>query len=319
MPGLSYCTSCHNQTSKPQTKGSGWIEFILWICYIIPGVIYSIWRRSGASTCPFCKNNTLIPSPPVKDTGHSTRECPHCLEEVKAKATLCKHCKSTLEPVEEDDDEGAMEAQVTAKKPADRKSYKILLLGSFIVLIVFVLSNGTSTSKNSTTHKITSPSTACSLLSRHGLDSKKGYAVVYDNEYGCSSRYKEFGNALPNQLRNNIAYYVSGKSGKVESIKLVVNINNKTDATKAHTELAHYASLLEKEAFNRNIGPQRLKAISNGANKHWDLNGVGFDIKRVNWTTGKGYEVRYIITVLAGSNNSQRGQSALYKLSKLSD
>ena len=295
MSDLSYCASCHYRTSKPLTKGSGWIELILWLCCIIPGVIYSIWRRSGPSNCPICKNNTLVPNPPTKDAS-TTRECPHCLEEVKIKATLCKHCKSTLEPLEDDEEyEGAVTVQHVIKKPSAQKTNKMILIFASFLLVLFFLSNETPITSKSNTHKITSPSTACSLLSRHGLDSKKSYSVVFDDEYGCSSRYKEFGNALPRQLRNNIAYYVSGESRKVEKIKLVVNINNKADATKAHTELAHYASLLEKEAFHRSLGPQRLEAITSGTNKHWNIKGVGFETRKVSWSTGKGYSIQYIL------------------------
>lgn len=43
--------------------GSGWIELILWFCYLIPGVIYSLWRRSGANqhVCPVCRTPNMIP------------------------------------------------------------------------------------------------------------------------------------------------------------------------------------------------------------------------------------------------------------------
>lgn len=44
-------------------KGNGLIEVILWLTFIIPGIIYTIWRRnSWQKTCPSCGQNNLIPT-----------------------------------------------------------------------------------------------------------------------------------------------------------------------------------------------------------------------------------------------------------------
>jgi len=60
---ISICAHCGFQ-GKPvsQTKGSIWIEIILWLFFILPGVIYSIWRLSTrAKVCPKCKQPNMIP------------------------------------------------------------------------------------------------------------------------------------------------------------------------------------------------------------------------------------------------------------------
>ncbi len=101
--GAFYCTSCSNTTRNPKMKGRGWIEVILWLCYLIPGLIYSIWRRSGTpSVCPSCEKETLIPAALAKSEGAASQtqrpeareevECPWCAERTLAKAKLCKHC-----------------------------------------------------------------------------------------------------------------------------------------------------------------------------------------------------------------------------------
>ena len=55
-----YCTSCNSYSAYAKTKGSGWIELILYLCYLIPGIIYSIWRRGGNSKlCSICNHATL--------------------------------------------------------------------------------------------------------------------------------------------------------------------------------------------------------------------------------------------------------------------
>ncbi len=97
-----YCTSCNNKTTDPKMRGRGWIELILWICYIVPGLIYSIWRRSGdPSICPTCDKETLIPASQAPAQSAATIpqaqardevECPWCAERILAKAKVCKHC-----------------------------------------------------------------------------------------------------------------------------------------------------------------------------------------------------------------------------------
>lgn len=60
----SVCTAC-GFVGKPKkiTKGNVLVELILWLFFIIPGLIYSIWRLSSRYTaCPNCKNQaTMIP------------------------------------------------------------------------------------------------------------------------------------------------------------------------------------------------------------------------------------------------------------------
>jgi len=42
------CANCgHLGDEKQVTKGSFGIEVILWLCFLIPGLIYSLWRLSS--------------------------------------------------------------------------------------------------------------------------------------------------------------------------------------------------------------------------------------------------------------------------------
>jgi len=63
MAKIKLCVNCGHQ-GKPKllTKGSFGIEIVLWICFIIPGLIYSIWRQTTKyPACPTCKSANLIP------------------------------------------------------------------------------------------------------------------------------------------------------------------------------------------------------------------------------------------------------------------
>ena len=89
-----FCTSCKSYTGFSKKRGSSWIEVILWLCYIIPGIIYSIWRRGGNSkVCPNCNNSTLISA----ESGTHVK-CPDCKELVMRDARKCKHCGTALVP-----------------------------------------------------------------------------------------------------------------------------------------------------------------------------------------------------------------------------
>ena len=66
----AHCMTCGSD-GKPvsTTKGSLAIELMLWLCFIIPGILYSLWRLTTRSpACSFCKATTLIPmdSPAAK-------------------------------------------------------------------------------------------------------------------------------------------------------------------------------------------------------------------------------------------------------------
>ena len=58
------CTMCgYVGLPKRTAKGSLGIEIILWLCFLIPGLIYSMWRlASYHNACPECKNASMIPT-----------------------------------------------------------------------------------------------------------------------------------------------------------------------------------------------------------------------------------------------------------------
>ena len=63
MKSEVFCLTCH-ETGKPKyhTAGSIWIEIILWLCFIVPGLVYSFWRLSTRrKVCAVCGGATLVP------------------------------------------------------------------------------------------------------------------------------------------------------------------------------------------------------------------------------------------------------------------
>lgn len=57
------CSRCGTK-AKPKTrvKGGMGTEIVLWLLFIVPGVIYSIWRlTTKTKVCPACESEELVP------------------------------------------------------------------------------------------------------------------------------------------------------------------------------------------------------------------------------------------------------------------
>ncbi|MEP7382899.1 MAG: hypothetical protein ABI910_14510 [Gemmatimonadota bacterium] len=66
MQPIQYlCTQCGAQTSAPLKvpPGSPWVALALAVPFVIPGVIYTVWRFTMRRTlCPTCGHAQLIPA-----------------------------------------------------------------------------------------------------------------------------------------------------------------------------------------------------------------------------------------------------------------
>jgi hypothetical protein len=57
------CTAC-GTVAEPKriTKGSTLIELFLWLCLLVPGLLYSLWRLTTKyNACPGCKSAQIVP------------------------------------------------------------------------------------------------------------------------------------------------------------------------------------------------------------------------------------------------------------------
>ena len=89
-----YCGVCRTYFPEVGARGNGWIELVLYLFALVPGIIYSIWRRSGDKrVCPKCRSSSVISA---ADGAHV--KCPDCSELVLSQAHKCKHCGCVLIP-----------------------------------------------------------------------------------------------------------------------------------------------------------------------------------------------------------------------------
>ena len=57
------CSACgYVGSTKRVPKGSLGVEIVLWLFFLLPGLVYSIWRQSSYhQACPVCGGTNLIP------------------------------------------------------------------------------------------------------------------------------------------------------------------------------------------------------------------------------------------------------------------
>jgi hypothetical protein len=162
---------------------------------------------------------------------------------------------------------------------------RIIIVSIFLLLFCTFLAPAIAGLKNS------NPKTACGYLTDIGFKTR-GWKNYYDNVYGCSN-LKEFGSGFP--LRNSVAYYVGGKANKADELKLVLNVNNKKEAKKAHNELLKAAVSLVKKALGADLPKTMRQAIKKGTKATAKMGDSDIKLIRENWPTGKGYELKFII------------------------
>lgn len=58
-----FCGDCGTEgPPRLDTRGSIFIEILLWLCFLVPGLIYSIWRlTTKRQVCASCGGERLLP------------------------------------------------------------------------------------------------------------------------------------------------------------------------------------------------------------------------------------------------------------------
>ena len=64
MAKAMICANCGTVGSpKTVTKGSFALELLMWLLFLLPGLIYSAWRLSSrAKVCAACFKDELVPA-----------------------------------------------------------------------------------------------------------------------------------------------------------------------------------------------------------------------------------------------------------------
>jgi hypothetical protein len=138
-----FCTACGSVAYPVLVKkGSTGTAFLLWITFLLPGIIYSIWRaNSEHEACPACGSPQVIPvdSPMAqKLMGDDYRK----MKEAEAQAVAAEHERQRLE----NEELRRIQAVELAKPWIKRRSTKDVavatvfigaLMGAFLLAIIY--------------------------------------------------------------------------------------------------------------------------------------------------------------------------------------
>lgn len=153
--------------------------------------------------------------------------------------------------------------------------------------------------------KARTPAEACSFLRGEGL-SAGSWTNQYEDVFGCSSPYRELSAGSP--LPNNLAYYVDGKKTTVSTVKLVLNVNHRATAAAAHTTLSKVAQSLSLRATGERLPAALESAIRNGSRASAKVGAAVVEVVRVDWPTGKGYEIKVTLVDSAGLQGTRQAR-----------
>jgi DNA-directed RNA polymerase subunit RPC12/RpoP len=85
------------------------MEVLLWLCFIVPGIIYSVWRlASRYQGCQKCGSKRIIPvdSPTAKaalgvlpqvSQPRPSRFCVKCGKPISTGSRFCAHCGTAVD------------------------------------------------------------------------------------------------------------------------------------------------------------------------------------------------------------------------------
>jgi hypothetical protein len=181
--------------------------------------------------------------------------------------------------------------QMLSKREENKMRNITHIIIPILVSIFFFAINSNAEFKN------TNPSEVCNYLKDIGLTTN-GWKKYEDDNWGCTSQYKEIGRTGPTWapgLKNNLSYYGEGTATVVHQIKLVLNVNNRSEAKSAHSDLIKAAELLVKKALKESLPTDIRNAIMNAENASSKIGSAIIDVIHEVWPTGKGYETQIII------------------------
>lgn len=146
-----------------------------------------------------------------------------------------------------------------------------------------------------TQHDWNNPQVACSILSHiSGLQTRGYKSTGVEGDFFCCSDYKDLDDS--SILANTITFHAEGDAEEVNRLKLVLYVHVPEKAEEAHGVLMAYSDELALKALGEGLTPKMKDAILEGRPEAYTVKGLFVELKREAWVTGRGYDMKFIIT-----------------------
>lgn len=91
-----YCPHCgHVGKPRIETPGTFALELLLWVCFLLPGLAYTLWRLSNRrAICPRCGTPHMIP----RDTPRAVEALGPVLATAATEPGRCAGCGRKIDP-----------------------------------------------------------------------------------------------------------------------------------------------------------------------------------------------------------------------------
>jgi hypothetical protein len=153
-------------------------------------------------------------------------------------------------------------------------------------------------SSKSSTNLGFDPAKACLYMTLFGMPpSGNGYESFSSNfpdDYSCGSAYSQLGTGSGG-LPNNISYYARGTRTSVKRLRILLNVNKRSEFKSANGYFRKAAQHLYQVSLGSPIPDKVDKNLLGSKPGRWNQNGYVVELQKDVWTTGLGFELNFII------------------------
>ena len=143
-----------------------------------------------------------------------------------------------------------------------------------------------------------SPYVAKDFLINEGIKTRD-YNPLYEEEWLSCSNMISLDEGLPS---NNIAYYVQGSDLAAKSLKLILNVNNRSESKNSHEKLLTLVKSLYEKATKISLPNDLENAVTDGIKWEKIYDNFKVVLSKEEWPSGNGYNINFAI-----SNNKSSG------------
>lgn len=165
-----------------------------------------------------------------------------------------------------------------------------LIFGAISLAIGFLILISISRSR------IQSDYPVCHYLESSGIRTGS-FKKIDSNLSQCISEYIDIGTSNIGGLPNNIAYYVTGKGGPPQTLKVVLNVNDPSQFATAKAIFINTVTDLLKSHFGDSSTGKFIEAVKSDENTLLHIGNQKVIYEKIYWPNGNGFELQATIVM----------------------